>query len=92
MSKGIFLHIHIVPKNGVSSERVEEQLNLAVDWYRYTGNTYVVYTTSDIEKWMGRLQPLVESDGRLLIFEVNVRRRNGWMPKDFWDWLKKPRA
>lgn len=91
MNKGTFLHIHIAPKSGVSAEKVEEQLNLAVDWYRYTGNSYVVYTTSNVEKWMGRLKPLVDSGGRLLIFEINVNRRNGWMPQDFWDWLKKPR-
>lgn len=92
MSKGVFLHIHISPKSGVSIEKVEAQMNLALDWYRYTNNSYVVFTTSEIEKWMGRLKPLVEPDGRLLIFEINVNSRNGWMNKDFWDWLKKTRT
>ena len=92
MSNGTFLHIYISQKNGVTSEQVEAQLNLSIDWYRYAGNSYVVYTTSNIEKWMGRLKPLVESDGRLLIFEIKVHSRNGWMTQDFWDWLKKPRT
>ena len=89
---GRYLHIYINPKEGVSNEKVETQMNLAVDWYRYVSDSYVVYTTSDLEKWQGRLQPLIEPDGRLLIFEIKVNSRNGWMPQDFWDWLNKPRT
>ena len=92
MGKGIYLHIYVTPKSGVSSESIEAKLNLAIDWYRYVNNSYIVYTTSDIEKWMGRLKPLVESDGRLLIFEIKVNSRNGWMNQAFWDWLKKSRT
>jgi hypothetical protein len=91
MNNAIFIHIYVNPKKGVSLEKVEEQMNLAIDWYRYENNSYLVYTTSNIEKWMGRLKPLVESDGRLLIFEIKIQRRNGWMPKDFWEWLKMDR-
>lgn len=90
MSK--YLHIYINPKDGVSNDQVETQMNLAVDWYRYASDSYIVYTTSDIAKWQGRLKPLVEPGGRLLIIEVKVNSRNGWMTQDFWDWLKKPRG
>jgi hypothetical protein len=92
MSSGTYLHIYINPKTDVSNDKVETQINLAVDWFRYASDSYVVYTTSDIEKWMGRLKPLVEPGGRLLIFEIKVNRRNGWMTEDFWEWLKKPRT
>lgn len=89
MSK--FIHIYIKPKKGVLREAVEKKISLAVDWYRYDDNLYIVYTTSNISKWQERLLPLVKSDGRLFICELNITQRNGWFNKDFWAWIKKPR-
>lgn len=90
MSK--FIHIYIKPKKGISRETVEEKISLAVDWYRYDDNLYIVYTTSLVSKWQERLLPLVQSDGRLFICELNISRRNGWFNKDLWAWIKKPRG
>lgn len=88
---GNFLHIYIKPKKETSRETVEKKISLAVDWYRYDEGLYIVYTTSDISKWQDRLLPLVKSDGRLFICELNTKERNGWLNKDFWTWLKKKR-
>lgn len=91
MANGTFIHVYITPKNGVTREKVEEKMNLAVDWYRYTNHLYIVYTTSDIPKWQSRLQELVEPDGFMFICEFNIRNYNGWMQQGFWDWIKKSR-
>jgi hypothetical protein len=86
-----FYNIYIKPKEGITKEHVEKKMNLSLDWIRYDANCYVTYSTSDIEKWMVRLKPLVEPGGRLFISELNINNRNGWMTKDFWNWLKKER-
>jgi hypothetical protein len=86
-----FVHIYIKQKKGVSRETIEEKISLAVDWYRYDDNLYIVYTTSTISKWQERLLPFVQKDGRLFICELNINQRNGWFNKDFWAWIKKPR-
>jgi len=86
-----FYHIYIKPKEGISLEDVEKKMNLALDWFRYDRNCYVVYSTSDTDKWLERLKPLFYPKGRVFISELNIRNRNGWMTKDFWDWLKKKR-
>ena len=84
-----FLHIFIKPKAGISEEQVKGQLNLAVDWYKYADFCWVVKTTSDVSKWQTRLKPLVEPGGTLLILTVDPSRRQGWIAKGFWAWLKK---
>ncbi len=89
MSK--FLHIYINPKKGITRETVEQKIGLAVDWYRYDENLYVVYTTSDVNKWQERLVNLVQDGGRMFICELNISNRNGWLNRDFWTWLKKER-
>lgn len=88
---GRFVHIYIKPSKDTTKEVLEQKLNLAVDWYRYDTGLYVVYTTSTIKKWQERLLNLVKEDGRLFICELQIDNRYGWMNKDFWEWLKKPR-
>ena len=88
-----FVHIYVVPKPGIASEKVTEQMNLAIDWYRYAPGTYVVYTSSNLLKWRERLLPLVEPDGDLLVVPMgDMSDSQGWMTTDFWEWLKKERG
>ena len=87
---GRFLHIYIKP-NTSNKEELEKKLSLAIDWYRYDTGLYVVYTTSEVEKWQERLLTFVKDDGKLFICELQITNRNGWMNKDFWEWIKKPR-
>lgn len=83
-----FYHIFIQPKKGVTTDEVEEKMNLAIDWFRFTRNVWIVYTTSDEDKWQRRLKPLVKPEGSLFICRLNISLRNGWMTRDFWDWIK----
>ncbi len=82
-------HIYLVTKDGVTPEEVREKLNLAVDWYKYEKNCWIVKTTSDADKWQVRLKPLVEPDGTLMILKLDPTESQGWMTRKFWDWLKK---
>ena len=88
---GKFISIFINPKKGVATEDFEKKMNLAVDWYRYHDNAYVVYTTSSVDKWQERLLEFVKDDGILFICELNIEQRSGFMNTAFWDWLKKDR-
>ena len=72
-------------------EEIEKQLNVAIDWYRFDDGHYVVYTTSDADKWYGRLQSLVKPEGSVFICKLEKDDSNGWMQKSFWDWYRKPR-
>ena len=88
---GKFLHIYIDRMPNVTRDQVEEKMNLAKDWFRYHDKVYIIYTTSDVDKWHARLGDLVKPDGSLFICRLDITDRNGWMKKNFWEWLKKPR-
>lgn len=83
-----YFHIFIKPKSGVTDEMVKRKMDLALDWYKYSDYCWVVKTTSDEAKWQTRLKPLVEPDGSLLILSVDPSKRQGWIAKSFWEWLK----
>ena len=89
---GRFLHVYIKPNKESSKEQIETKLNLAIDWYRYANDLYIIYTTSDADKWQERLLQFVEDDGSLFLCQFEINERNGWMSQDFWDWIKKPRS
>ncbi|MGA2543199.1 MAG: hypothetical protein ABSG78_16740 [Verrucomicrobiota bacterium] len=81
-------HIYIFPKPGVEREQVEEMMSLAVDWFRYHKNCYVVETTSDENKWYERLSPLAEKGGHVFICKFDTNHYHGWMSKKFWEWFQ----
>ena len=85
----IYLHIYARPESGVTEEDVEKVMNLALDWYRYSEYCWVVKTTSDVSKWQTRLLPLIKPGGTLLILKVDPTKRQGWLAKSFWEWLRK---
>lgn len=84
-----YLHVFLKPHSGVTEEMVKEKMNLAIDWYKYADYCWVLKTTSEVTKWQTRLKPLVDPGGSLLILTVDPTKRQGWMAKGFWEWLKK---
>ncbi len=89
--KGKFIHVYIDPNPGVTMTQIEAKMNLALDWFRYSDNVWVVYSTADLSKWKSRLQPLASKGGHYFVCEIDPNKRVGNMAKAFWDWLRKER-
>jgi hypothetical protein len=93
MAMAEFFNVYIYCKKDVPFEKLEKQMNLSLDWMRITQHVWILYSTSDIDKWQERLRPLVEPDGSLFICRIDIKKRNGWMSKQFWDWINsKPES
>jgi hypothetical protein len=84
-----FYHVFIQPRKGVTYDEVEAKMNPSFDWFRCTQSVWVLYSTSQIDKWQERLRPLVEPDGSLFVCRLDMTSRNGWMSRRFWEWVKK---
>jgi len=80
-------NVFIRQRDGVTREQIEEQLNLAADWFRYSDGCYLVYSSKNISTWYQRLKPFVNPGGNVLILDVDAHEYNGWMPKTLWPWL-----
>lgn len=83
-----FYHVFIKPSQGITEEDLKKKFDLALDWYRYSDNNWILKTTSDAEKWERRLLSLVKPDGDLLIMRLDPDERSGWMNNSFWDWIQ----
>ena len=88
MPTAIMYHIYLKPKADVTTDQVQAKINLALDWFKYGDNCWIVESTSDVAKWQTRLKPLVDPAGYFFICKIDISVRQGWMSKSFWEWLK----
>jgi len=91
MAKGQFYIVYMHVNPDVTPDDVKKKMDLAVDWFRIDPKVWVVYTTSNAEKWHARLEPLVVPDGNLLINKLDMSDQQGWITERFWEWLKEGR-
>ena len=91
MADAQYYVVYLRPAKGRTLEEIAEKMNLAVDWYRIDPVVWILYTTSDAEKWSARLSPFVkgEGDGYLFVSRLDVSDRQGWMADGFWKWLRR---
>ena len=86
-----YYHVMLKPKLGVSKEQVRTKVDLALDWFSYADNCWILYTTSNAAKLYERFENLVRPGGNLFICRLDVSDRNGWITKELWGWLNKKR-
>lgn len=86
-----FLHISFIFKDQPYLESLEPVFGKALDWLRYSDTCWIVYTSSDADKWYRRLKPEIGEKDNILIIKADPSERQGYMPKTVWDWFKKPR-
>lgn len=63
----------------------------ALDWMRYAPNCWIVYTSSDTNKWMERIKPYLKNEDYVFISKIELANKQGWLPKWCWEWLDKKR-
>ena len=86
-----FYHVYVKRKNGVSITNVQDVLNDATDWIRYSDQCWLVYSSINARKWHEKLSGLAKNEGELFIARLEIDDRQGWMTKSFWDWIRKKR-
>jgi hypothetical protein len=74
-----------------AEEILEAAFNSGLDWFKYAPNCWIIWTTSDAEKWYERLRPIIQEKDSLFIVAIRVEERQGWMSAKFWEWLRKER-
>ena len=89
-----FLHVGFGPNMVTSEQRValENTLNEATDWYRYHGNSYILWTSQSPKTWSEKIRATKGSEtSNFVIFPINVDEKWGYHQKAIWEWLEKQR-
>ena len=87
MASAKFYMVYIKRKSDVTFEEVKKKMDLEPDWYRIGESLCILYSASYVEELYQRLAPLVKDSGSVFICKLDEVERQGWMTKEFWDWI-----
>ncbi len=57
-------------------------------WWHYLESTWIVKNTNlSADDISSKLLPYIKQGDRLLVIKIDTSNKQGWLPKDAWDWL-----
>jgi hypothetical protein len=87
-----FLHVGINFKGKPNTGELKPLFETALDWITYAPNCWILYTTSSTETWYKHLKARLDDKDTFFICELNLNNRQGWLPKDIWQWIERDRS
>ncbi len=87
MSK--FYYVFLEPDKSTNYDELKKSMDKCLDWFKIGTLSWIIYSSSDIESLEIRFDKFAKPEGALFISELNIKNRNGWMTKEFWDWLHR---
>ena len=60
-------------------------------WFHYILSSYVLIYNGDSNTLTQELLKIIPNV-RFQIFKVDLSSRNGWLPKEAWDWIERMRV
>jgi len=64
--------------------------NNCTEWWHFLPDVWIVDTISSADQYARFLFPHIEKPDRLLVVKLSGERQ-GWLPKEAWDWLDQRR-
>lgn len=87
-----FLHVGFNFQRPPLVDELVPTFDQAEDWFRYAPNCWIVWTDEASRVWFDRLRPFLEEGENLLVCELDITNRQGWLPRAGWEWIKKDRT
>ena len=87
-----FLHVAMNFRSGTPKmKELEPIFDGAIDWLRYAPNCWIVWTSRNPIEWHAKLHPHLGPDDTMLIVEINMANRYGWLGENLWAWMSRDR-
>ena len=81
--------ITLMPNSDTKDLSIRRKMDEADEWFRFGGYYWIILTDKDADFWANELVGFCQPDGTLFICRLDATDRQGWMTKQFWDWLGK---
>lgn len=92
MPKRMFVVSYDLPAATTAETRkaITDAVQASGDWWHHMRPTWLVVSDGNANDVAGSITPLVrEAKGRLLVMEVAPANRQGLLPKEGWNWIRK---
>ncbi|MBI4216279.1 MAG: hypothetical protein HY687_02640 [Chloroflexi bacterium] len=78
----------LTPKRDIDALLNEFQSSLG--WAHYVDESWLIATHETVQQLYERLAKHFQRSDRLLIMQVQpTSQYQGWLPKEFWDWIER---
>ena len=61
-------------------------------WWHYLNNSWIVRTQQQLDLMVETLRAHIAQGDHFMIVDISNMPRNGWMPRDAWEWLRNHEA
>lgn len=84
----ILLITYDLKKPGKDYTSLYNVIKTAPKWWHYLESTWIIQTSESVDTWNSRLTKVLDQNDHLLIVDITKRPRQGWLPKEAWDWIR----
>jgi len=67
--------------------KLYETLKATHGWWHYLESTWILHTTEPLVNVRQRIQAVLDTNDRFIIVDITGKARDGWLPKDAWEWI-----
>lgn len=60
-----------------------------VNWFHYIRSSYILIHKEEKAYPLTKKIESIMPNKRFFLVEINLNNRNGWLPKEAWEWLNK---
>ena len=60
-----------------------------LNWFHYVKSSYILIATVNSATTLNNKLMRIMSNKRFLLIEVNIENRNGRLPQEGWEWLRR---
>lgn len=65
------------------------ELPNVLTWWHYIKSSYILISDLTSSTELNRQIMAIAPKKRFFLVEINIKNRNGWLPPQAWEWLKK---
>lgn len=58
-------------------------------WWHYIDSSWIIKSSRDANTIANELLPFIETSDNLLVIKIDPTNKQGWLPKDAWDWINR---
>ena len=57
-------------------------------WWHYLESVWIIRTEMTANQCFDKIHPNMDNNDYIFIVDISHQTRQGWLPKDAWEWIK----
>jgi len=85
----IYLITYDLKKPGKDYTSLHNTIKTAPKWWHHLDSTWLIQTNETVEYWSDKIRRITDSNDNFLIVDITRQKRQGWLPKKAWEWIRE---